>query len=132
VPGKEIVELACSNRPDGAIGIFPVAGTGSSEILNCAIAELRGFRCSFTQPSADYPKLTATLRSLGKTTCQVSNTRAVGLAGNQGYVETACADGMPGYMIQYTLQPLHPVKAIACSEASGIGGGCSLPGDVKR
>ncbi|HEV2363857.1 MAG TPA: hypothetical protein VGS12_06615 [Caulobacteraceae bacterium] len=132
VAGKEVVELVCSNRPDGAIAMFPTTGTQAAEIYDCAHSELKGFRCAFTPPSAAYPKLTAELRAQGKTSCVVSNSRIVGIAADKGYIETACADGLPGYMIRYRLTPLTAEAAVPCSEASGIGGGCQLPGNSKR
>ncbi|MHB8528840.1 MAG: hypothetical protein ACYC8V_04915 [Caulobacteraceae bacterium] len=132
VAGKEVVELVCSNRPDGAIAVFPAAGGGASEVYDCAHSELRGYRCTFTQASAAYPKLTAELKSLGKTSCVVSNSRVVGLSADQrGYVEVACADRLPGFMIQYALNPLAAKTVLPCSEAKGIAGGCTLPGNVK-
>ncbi|WP_332771716.1 hypothetical protein, partial [Phenylobacterium sp.] len=50
--GKDVVELACSNRPDGAVGIF---GPGTkSQVVDCARAPIAGYRCSFTKPDAGY------------------------------------------------------------------------------
>jgi hypothetical protein len=132
VPGKEVVELACSNRPDGAIAEFPVT-TGPSAIFDCAHSELMSYRCSLTKPSAAYPKLTADLRTLGKTTCTVSESRVVGISANKsGYIEVGCADGLPGYMIEYAMPSLTPKSTLVCLEAKGIGGGCTLPGNVKK
>ena len=132
VPGKEVVELACSNRPDGAIAEFPIT-TGSSTIYDCAHSELAGFRCTLTKPSASYARLTADLKGLGKGTCTVSESRAVGItADKSGYIEVGCSDGLPGYMVQYTMPSMTPKAALVCVEAKGIGGGCSLPGNVKN
>jgi len=126
--GKEVVELSCSNRPDGGIGVFATSGAGSI-VYDCAHSELESFRCSLTKPSAAYPTLTADLRKLGKNSCAVSNARVVGVADQKGYIEVACADGLPGYMIAYTLNPLAPVTPLVCAEAKNIGGGCTLPGN---
>ncbi len=132
VAGKEVVELVCSNRPDGAIAEFSVAAGGASEILDCAHSELVGFRCTFTPASAAYGNLTAELKSLGKTTCAVSNARAVGVtADKRGYVEVACADGLPGFMIQFSLSPMSAKSVLPCSQAGGVAGGCRLPGNSK-
>jgi hypothetical protein len=127
--GKEVVELVCSNRPDGGIGVF-ATGAGTSVVYDCAHSELENFRCSLTKAQAAYPTLTADLRKLGKTSCAVSNARTVGITADQkGYIEVACADGLPGYMIQYSTNPLAPEKPLVCAEAKGIGGGCTLPGN---
>ncbi|HEY5071725.1 MAG TPA: hypothetical protein VII63_06805 [Caulobacteraceae bacterium] len=133
IPGKEVVELACSNRPDGGIGVFATAASGASIVYDCAHSELENFRCGLTKPQAAYPALTADLKSLGKTSCAVSNSRVVGVSADQkGYIEVACADGLPGFMIQYSISPMAARSAIVCAEAKGIGGGCTLPGNVKK
>ena len=130
--GKEVVELVCSNRPDGGVGIFAATASGSSEVLDCAHSELKSFRCSLTKPSAAYPNLTADLKRLGKSSCMVSNSRVVGVTTDGlGYVEVACSDGLPGYMISYTMTPFAPKAPLACTEARGIAGGCTLPGNKK-
>jgi hypothetical protein len=129
--GKEVVELACSNRPDGGIGIFPVSG-GMGQVYDCAHSELKSFRCSLTKPSAAYPRLTADLKTLGKATCTVSSSRVVGLtASGTGYIEVGCADGLPGYMIEYNMATLAPKSLVLCVQAKGISGGCQLPGNNK-
>jgi hypothetical protein len=132
VPGKEVVELVCSNRPDGAIALFPVSGGGAGEIYDCAHSELKSFRCTLTKASAAYSKLTADLKTLGKTSCVVSDSRVVGVSADQhGYIEVGCADGLPGYMIEYNLSPISPKSPLVCAEAKGISGGCTLPGNKK-
>ncbi len=129
-PQSEAVELKCSNRPDGAIAIFPANGAGHA--YDCAHSELIGYRCSLTKAPAAYDKLTGDLKALGKTSCQVSNARVVGLtADKKGYIEVACSDGLQGYMIEYSLNPLKPATTLVCTQATGIGGGCSLPGNKK-
>jgi hypothetical protein len=130
VPGKEVVELACSNRPDGGIGLFATTPGGASIVYDCAHSEIESFRCSLTKAQAAYPTLTADLKALGKNTCAVSNARTVGVTADQkGYIEVGCADGLPGYMIEYSVTPLKADRALVCAEAKGIGGGCSLPGN---
>ena len=120
--------MACSNRPDGAIGIFGALETDPATIIDCAHAELQGYRCGLTKASAAYGSLTADLKALNKTTCQVSESRAVGVTADQrGYIEVGCADGLSGYMIEYKLSPISPKTAIVCAEAKGIAGGCTLP-----
>jgi hypothetical protein len=132
-PGKEVVELTCSNRPDGAIAEFPVSGTAPGEIFDCAHSELMSFRCSLTKPDAAYSHLTADLKALGKTTCTVSEARVVGVTPDQhGYIEVGCSDGLPGYMIEYTLNPIKPKTPLVCAEAKGIGGGCTLPHNATK
>jgi len=131
VPGKEVVELACSNRPEGGVGLFTATGPGSV-VYSCAHSELAGFRCALSKADANYPVLTKELNAMGKSSCVVSKSRIVGTtADKHGYTEVACADGLQGYMIEYTMDPLTPKSAIVCAEAKGIAGGCTLPGNTK-
>jgi len=129
----EVVELACSNRPDGAIGIFGASANDPATIIDCAHSELKSYRCTLTKASASYATLTADLKAVGRSTCQVSNARTVGVSADQkGYIEVACADGLAGYMIEYALAPTITAKTpIVCGEAKGISGGCTLPGNIK-
>lgn len=129
---SEVVELSCSNRPDGAIAVFPASDSEPAMIWDCAHSELEGYRCSLSKPSAAYGTLTSELVSYGKKSCSVSNARSVGVtADGRGYNEVACADGLQGYMIEYTTKPLKMKTVIVCSEAKGIAGGCTLPGNTK-
>jgi len=131
-PHSEVVEITCSNRPDGAIAVFPASSSETATIWDCAHSELELYRCSMSKPSASYDKLTAELVSFGKKSCTVSNARNVGVtADGRGYTEVACADGLQGYMIEYKIKPLTMSTVIVCSEAKGIAGGCTLAGNKK-
>jgi hypothetical protein len=134
VPGHEVVELACSNRPDGAVAIFPASSTEKAQIYDCAHSDVAGYRCSFTTADAALPTLTADLNKLGKTSCVVSGSRFIAkTVDNQGFVEVACADGNPGFVITYTVgPPLAPKEAVACAAAKGILGGCQMPQNQKH
>lgn len=127
--GAEAVEMSCGNRADGAVGIF--YGDHAS-IYDCALAQLNGYRCSFTKPDAAYPKLTSQLKAKGKNTCTVSNARAIGTtAAGEGYLEVACSDGLPGWVLVYPKGGSDAKEVLACNQAAGIGGGCKLPGNTK-
>jgi hypothetical protein len=52
--GREIVEVACSNRPDGAFALLST-GSGSSEVYDCLTAQKRRQNCSLTSEEALYP-----------------------------------------------------------------------------
>jgi hypothetical protein len=129
VTGRDVVELACSNRPDGAVGIFPGSSNEKAVIYNCGLSELVGYRCTFTKPDANYPQLTGDLRKLGKSSCAVSGDRVIGTTEDKatGYLEVACADGNPGYIISYTLRDMAPASATACPLAKDVAGGCQMP-----
>jgi len=129
---SEVVEVTCANRPDGAIAIFPATASDKAIVYDCAHSELEGYRCSLSKPAAAYSKLTDELVSFGKKSCTVSNHRYVGVtADGRGYTEVGCADGLQGYMIEYSVKPLAMKSVIVCSEAKGIAGGCTLPGNTK-
>jgi hypothetical protein len=131
--GHEVVELACSNRPDGGVGVFAATAAEKSVVYNCAVSELVGYRCSFTKPDAAFPQLTNDLKALGKTTCVVSGERLVGTTPDKlGYIEVTCADGNPGYVISYTLATMAPKEALTCSFAKDIAGGCQMPQNTKK
>ena len=130
--GREAVELSCANRTDGAIGLFVQGSPDASAVYDCAYAELKGYRCELTKADAAYRRLTDDLKVLGKTSCTVSNARAVGVSDRYGYIEVACADGLQGYFLEYALAPMSPDAAIVCSSAKKIGGGCALPGNTTK
>ena len=134
MPGKEVVELACSNRPDGAVAVFPASSAqGKAEIYDCVHSQVAGYKCGFTKEDAALPTLTADLRTLNKTSCVVSGDRFIArTTTNQGFIEVACSDGAPGYIIEYTSQPLAPTRATPCVQAQEIEGGCTMPANGKK
>jgi hypothetical protein len=136
MPGDEVVELKCGNRPDGAVGFFPASASGQAGVYDCAHSELLGYRCTLTKASAAYPSLTNDLKAVGKSTCTVSEARAVGTtADKKGFIEVGCSDGLQGYMVQYAVTPPAPLvvqTSIICAQASGIAGGCTLPGNAGK
>jgi len=130
-PRKEIVELKCKNRPDGAIAIF---SSGPAVIYDCLFAELNGYRCTFSKQDSLLPRLSADLKAYGKGSCEVSGVRLVGRNDTEGYFEVACSDGLPGWVMSYPVNTPNPKskEILACSQAKGIGGGCKLPTNVKK
>lgn len=125
VRGEEAVELKCSDRPDGGVAIFDADGGG--KVYNCITAELQGYGCSFTPKAASVVKISSDLRALGKGSCVVSDARMIGKTETgDGFIEVACADGLPGWVLSYPPQSDTPKEALSCKQASGIGGGCKL------
>lgn len=120
---QEVIELQCSNRDDGGIGVFTAQG---GRIMDCVHAEIEGYRCSFSKKEAVFPKLTGNLKSMGKTSCVVSDARAIGKTANEGFVEVACADGLPGWVLGFPLGSTSPKEVLSCTQAANIGGGCKL------
>lgn len=126
---KEVIELKCSDRPDGGIGIFEGA---SNVVINCAISEAQGYRCSFSPKAAAYGQVTANLKTLGKSDCTVSETRAMDKrTATLVYVETACSDGLPGWVVGYEPGKPAPKEALSCLQAQSLGG-CKLASNKKK
>lgn len=122
--GREIVEMACSNRPDGAVGVF---SSGPTEILNCARSQAESVKCNFTPLDATYAALNQQLRAQNKSSCAVSGVNPIGFTAAASYLEVACADGAPGWVLEYDRWKGAPKNVLSCAQARGIGGGCKLP-----
>lgn len=126
VARQEVVELKCSDRPDGAVAVFDADGGG--KIYNCVIAELQGYACSFTPKAASLVKISNDLKALGKGSCVVSDARIIGKTDTgDGFIEVACADGLPGWVLNYPTLAQTPKEVLSCKQAAGIGGGCKMP-----
>ncbi len=125
---REVVEVACTNRPDGALALF-ADGAGKSEILDCVRAGSLAQECRLSSPSAVYGKYTAVLASKGKTSCKVSGARFIGTNEKGDYIETACSDGLPGWVITLVPGTDTATDLLACKQAAGTGLQCKLPGN---
>jgi hypothetical protein len=123
--GREVVELACNDHADGAIALLPVDKGQKGEYFNCVRAAIRTLKCSLTNASDTYAKISSEISSAGKS-CQVTNARAVGTSKDGAdFVEVACATGA-GQMVEYS-PGAEAVKAVTpCPQAADIGGGCKL------
>jgi hypothetical protein len=128
----EVVELACSNRPDGGIGYF--APKAPPIVWDCLRAESEGYRCSFSPTSALYGKLTAQLKAKGKASCIVSGARSYGrTTTGADLIEVACSDGGPGWVLDYPPGSNLPGELLNCAQAAATGGGgCQLPTNMKH
>ena len=128
--GKDVVELACSNRPDGGIGL--ISASGMDSVIDCAYARFFGYRCILSTVSGANVALTGDLKALGESNCTVADARPMGItAERHGFTEVSCAGRTRGYVIEYNLRPLTPISVLSCSAATRIGTGCHLPGNVE-
>jgi len=120
--GQEVLELTCKDGSE-MVGVFPARGAG--KVYDCGHAMVAGFRCA--PGKLNYAPLTADLRKLGKTDCSVSEVqlRAKSAKGNP-QIEVACADGLPGYVVEYT-DPATPSDALGCNLV-----GCTLAANNKK
>ncbi len=126
----EMVELSCANRPASVIAYFPTDSGSKAKFYDCVRATTRGLNCKLSALDAAYPGLTQALASQGKTTCTVSGARSIGTAESSEFIETACSDKLPGWVIEYETSSDKVKSVIACTAAKGIGGGCTLPTNV--
>ena len=128
---REVVEMQCANRPDGAVGVFPLGSSIKPTVYDCVRAEAEGYKCSFTPGSAVYPKYSADLKAQGKGSCVVSGARALGKTDNSDLIEVACADGGAGWVMEYATNGPPAPHLTPCSITS-MGGGCQLPTNKKK
>jgi len=129
--GSEVVELQCTNRPDGVIAMFPSDNKGQAKFFDCIAAGGLGETCHLSDPSASYDKYTKALASKGKTSCKVSGAKwlAATTDGNN-FIETACSDGLPGWVISQTASGSVD-QILTCGQAKAAGVACTLPTNVK-
>lgn len=127
---EEVVELQCSNRPDGGVAVFDADGNG--KVSNCVLTLLDGRKCSFSDQSAAFPAVTADLKAMGKSTCTVSEARPIGrTAAGEGYLEVGCSDGLPGWVLVYASGSDKPKEVLSCKQAAGVGGGCKIANNIR-
>jgi hypothetical protein len=122
------VELACSNQAEGGVGYF---GGASNAVVTCLQAHAEGYKCSYTDEKLGYPRLTAALKSKGRSTCVVNNGRHVGSSPEEDFVEVGCADGQPGWVIAFASHTNTVTDVLNCGQADEIAGGCQLPANKK-
>jgi hypothetical protein len=124
--GSEVVELACSNRPDGGVGVFPAKG--QAHVWDCLRAETEGYKCSYSDYTGVYPKLSAVLKAKNKGSCVVNGARPYGRSTGMELVEVSCADGGPGWVIEFAQNADTANDLLNCAQAATSGGGaCQLP-----
>ncbi len=130
-PKKEVVELKCKNSDVGAIAMFTAT---EGKVFDCLTAELNGYRCTFTKKDTQYARLSEDLVKFNKGSCKVSDARIIGSTDKEGFVEVACSDGLPGWVLAYPLNVAKPASSqfLSCVQAKGIGGGCKLPTNATK
>jgi hypothetical protein len=118
----EVVELQCSDRPDGAILISDRNG---SKAYNCALSLAEGYRCTFTPIETAYPGLTSLLKTFpGKSyNCNVDKIGATLKGADDRYVEVSCGAGEGTLVINFKAGSPTPTAILGCGEIKG----CILP-----
>ncbi len=131
--GGAVIEFACSNRPDGMVAVVPTSASGRVQLVDCVKAGEFGATgaCELTTPTPVYAKYTAALVAKGRSSCKVSGARYLGRTpSNTDFVETACSDGKPGWVIELT-QSDQVKQLLSCGQAKEAGLACQLPTNAK-
>ncbi|HTK33972.1 MAG TPA: hypothetical protein VL358_01630 [Caulobacteraceae bacterium] len=124
---SELVELACKNRADGGIGVFPISG-GKAQVLDCLQGGAYGVTCQLTPPAELYAKYTARLVAQGKTQCKVSAGKYLAsTTEGADYIETACSDGLPGFVVAVDHATGATKDLLTCGQVARSGAPCTLP-----
>ena len=126
---REVVELACTNRPDGAVAVF--ADPGKSDIYDCVMAGKLGQECKLSKSDVPLKRYSDALVAKGKGTCKVSDARFIGSSPTADYVETACSDGLPGWVIAMAPGSQTVSELLTCKQATASGAPCKLPTNLK-
>ena len=124
---REIVELACSNRPDGALAAF--SDKGASQIYDCVQAAGLQQSCKLSSSTPIYARYSAALAAKGRGTCKVSNAVWLGKTNTADMIEAACADGAPGWVFGLTSAGTIN-DLLTCRQATASGLACKLPTNV--
>lgn len=122
---SEALEVSCKSGPGGVL----ITKADKTMFFDCGRSQAEGYACGLNGKDAANLAMTAQLKAQGKNTCVVSATKALASA-TSAYVEVACADGAPGYMIKFprtSNTPAESYDVYTCHDAKAIGGGCSLP-----
>ena len=127
--GGDVVELACSNRPDGVVAVFPKAADHRPQFIDCVKSGEFGANgaCQLSSPAPIYAKYSAALAAKNRGSCTVSGARYIGQSpGGSNFIETACTDGKPGWVIEFS--PSDQVRSLlSCGQAKAAGMACQLP-----
>lgn len=123
----DATEITCSNRPVGGVLVKTASKT---VVFNCLRARVEGMRCSLNDEKLAYPAITNELKTAKNvtknyTSCEVNGGTALGLTKSNAYLEVTCADGTPGFVMQYDLGNPDPSDILTCREA-GFLGGCRM------
>lgn len=116
--GQEVVELQCSDRPDGAM---LVSDKNGSQAYNCGLALAEGYRCTFTDISTAYPGLTQLLKTFPAKSynCNVDKIGAALKGESDRFLEVSCGVGEGTLVINFKAGSPKPVAILGCAEIKG-------------
>jgi hypothetical protein len=123
----QAVELACQG---GNGGVLIIKGDKTT-VFNCGRSQAEGYACNLSDKKLAFTAITEQLKEMDKKTCVASGISPRASA-TTAWIEVACADGAPGWMIKYPRDSNTPSEVITCPEFTKRGAGeCALPTNKK-
>ena len=123
----EAVELACASGNGGVM----ITKADKSTVFNCGRSQAEGYACSLSDKKLAFTAITDQLKEMEKKTC-VASAISPRASATTAWIEVACADGAPGWMIKYPRDSNTPSEVITCPEFTKRGAGeCALPTNKK-
>ena len=114
--------------------MFPDSPSVKARFVDCVRGGQFGAQgaCELTSLTPIYAKYTAALAAKGRSSCKVSGARYLGqTAEHTDFVETACADGGPGWVLELTENDTAKTL-LSCGQAASSGMKCQLPTNAKH
>ncbi len=131
--GGDVTELACSNRPDGVVAVFPKTAGGKAQFVDCVKSGEFGpsGACTLSSPTPVYAKYSAALAAKNRGACKVSGARYIGQSPHgDTYIETSCTDGKPGWVMEFSVTD-QVRDILTCGQAKSAGMACQLPTNAR-
>ena len=125
---REAVELACSDRPDGAFAFL--SETVKTDVYDCVRAGTIGQTCKLTTTDPLFAKYQKDLSMKGKS-CNVTGIGFLAKTATADFVELACAEP-PGWTISYPTGSNTPGEVLSCPQIAGRGLRCKLPSNAAK
>jgi hypothetical protein len=126
-PDSQAVELACTGGNGGVM----ITKADKSVVFNCGRSQAEGYACSLSDKKLAFTAITDQLKAMDKKTCVASGISPRASA-TTAWIEVACSDGEPGWMIKYPRDSNTPSEVITCPEFTKRGAGeCALPTNKK-
>jgi hypothetical protein len=122
--GREIYEVACTNKEQGAFVLFASATNAKNEVNDCLYAPRYGTTCQLSRESLVYPAVQKAMVIRNKNPgCNITKASWMGrTAQGENWFELSCADGR-AFVVDYRGNG-KIASTLTCRDAAEIGGGC--------
>jgi hypothetical protein len=126
-PDSQAAELACQGGNGGVL----ITKGDKTEVFNCGRSQAEGYACSLSDKKLAFTAITDQLKAMDKKTC-IASAISPRASATTAWIEVACSDGEPGWMIKYPRDSNTPSEVITCPEFTKRGAGeCALPTNKK-